>query len=354
MKSFKRFLFATFLMFASVSVYSGNLSVNGGVVYAQPGTSGKIDIYMNNTDTHIEVVQFDLVVPAGVTLKTNTYIDEETDEEITEPVCTVYRNLTNGVISYGYDSDTRTYHFAIEPASGKYVSATEGVLISIGLNFASSFEGGNAKLTTIGLFGDEDEYPEDVAFRFEVGNPSISISLKEGWNSYCSHENLDFTDLPVKAYVVTEVSTTIATLAKVDKIPAQTGFLIESEANSEINVPIISSVSPIPDDISKNKLTGVIRSTKISTEGNYVLSEGKFVMCSTGTLPANKAYLKKDVIPPSTDAKGITIVFDGNTTGINEIQKAETDGAIYNLSGMRVSKTQKGVYIMNGRKVIVK
>ena len=61
-------------MLASVDAFSGNLSVNGGVVYGKPGTTGKLDIYLNNTDSKIEVVQFDLVVPAGVTLDTRTYI----------------------------------------------------------------------------------------------------------------------------------------------------------------------------------------------------------------------------------------------------------------------------------------
>ena len=56
-----------------------------------------------------------------------------------------------------------------------------------------------------------------------------------------------------------------------------------------------------------------------------------------------------------TGYRGIYLSFSGNTTGSPGIHKViERDGAIYNLSGMRVSKTQKGVYIMNGRKVIVK
>lgn len=348
MKNFKRFIFAAFLMFASISAFSGNLSVNGGVVYAQPGSTGKLDIYMNNSDTHIEVVQFDLVVPAGVTLETNTYTDEETDEEVIEPVCNVYRNLANGNISYGYDSDAYTYHFTVETQNGKYVSATEGVLISIGLKYDSSFEGGNAKLTTIGLFGDEDDYCEDVSFSFKVGNPSVTIKLENSWNTYCSHENLDFTDLDVKAYVVTDVTATSAKLEEVTKIPANTGFLIKGTANSEIKAPIIKSA----DAISTNKLTGVIRSTKFNSEGNYILSGDKFIPATKGTIPANKAYLKGDVVPPSS-AKVFTFDF-GESTGINEVQKSETESAIYNLSGMRVSKTQKGVYIMNGRKVIVK
>ncbi len=348
MKNFKRVLFAAFLMLASVDVFSGNLSINGGVVYGKPGEKGNIDIYLNNTDSKIEVVQFELVVPKGVTLSTTTEIDPETDEEVTTANYKVYRNLTNGVLTYGYDSEKQTYTFLVEPASGKYVSATEGVLISFELNYSSSFEGGDAKLANIVIAGENTDYPDDVAFKFEVGNPSVTIKLENSWNTYCSHENLDFTDLDVKAYVVTDVTATSAKLEEVTKIPANTGFLIKGTANSEIKAPIIKSA----DAISTNKLTGVIRSTKFNSEGNYILSGDKFIPATKGTIPANKAYLKGDVVPPSS-AKVFTFDF-GESTGINEVQKSETESAIYNLSGMRVSKTQKGVYIMNGRKVIVK
>ncbi|MBR5393268.1 MAG: hypothetical protein IK148_10505, partial [Prevotella sp.] len=85
---------------------------------------------------------------------------------------------------------------------------------------------------------------------------------------------------------------------------------------------------------------------------DYILYDGKFVLCSDGELAEGKAYLPASAF--TAGAKIINIVFGGESTGINEVQKSEADGAIYNLSGMRVSKTQKGVYIMNGRKVIVK
>ena len=93
------------------------------------------------------------------------------------------------------------------------------------------------------------------------------------------------------------------------------------------------------------------KGTKLDA-GNFVLSGEEFVPCAeAGVLPANKAYLPAGKIPAG--AKAFTFDF-GESTGINDVQAAQADGAIYSISGVRVAEPQKGVYIMNGRKVIVK
>ena len=46
--------------------------------------------------------------------------------------------------------------------------------------------------------------------------------------------------------------------------------------------------------------------------------------------------------------------FDGTQTGINGVEATTAKGAIYNLNGQRVEKAQRGIYIQNGKKFIVK
>ena len=41
-----------------------------------------------------------------------------------------------------------------------------------------------------------------------------------------------------------------------------------------------------------------------------------------------------------------------DATAISELKAADVDGAVYNLSGVRVKKAQKGVYILNGKKIV--
>lgn len=71
------------------------------------------------------------------------------------------------------------------------------------------------------------------------------------------------------------------------------------------------------------------------------------------TLGANKAYLSS-----GAGARGFAIMWDENeTTGVNEVigkMSEVTDGAIYDLQGRKVANPSRGMYIVNGRKVVVK
>ena len=65
------------------------------------------------------------------------------------------------------------------------------------------------------------------------------------------------------------------------------------------------------------------------------------------TVPAGHAYLKVEA------AEGrLAIVFDNTTTGINDGQRSTVNGQLYNLQGQRVEKAVKGLYIVNGKKVL--
>ena len=169
------------------------------------------------------------------------------------------------------------------------------------------------------------------------------ITLTKKYNTYVPAKALDFSGVDgITAYYVTAVVDGKAKLSKATTVAAGEGIILEGTADEEYEVPVATAeVAPSEDNLL---LTSGIQ------EGDYILYDGEFVPCTAGTLAEGKAFLPKD---KAAGAKVVTLVF-GESTGINEVQKSEADGAIYNLSGMRVSKIQKGVYIMNGRKVIVK
>ncbi|MCI5508693.1 MAG: hypothetical protein MR401_07660 [Bacteroidales bacterium] len=87
-------------------------------------------------------------------------------------------------------------------------------------------------------------------------------------------------------------------------------------------------------------------------------SVGFYWMNPTGaafTNGAHKAYLKlaKNALAGSQAVKGFP--FNGTTTGIEQIEAgADAKNTIYDLSGRRVNKAAKGIYILNGKKVLVK
>ena len=64
------------------------------------------------------------------------------------------------------------------------------------------------------------------------------------------------------------------------------------------------------------------------------------------------AYLK---LPAASATRFYSIQFGGETTGINEVNAAaKADGAYYTLQGVKTSKAAKGIYIHNGKKVVIK
>lgn len=113
-----------------------------------------------------------------------------------------------------------------------------------------------------------------------------------------------------------------------------------------------------------NGMVGAVEDTPIQNKTGfqyYAFSKkyGKFVKINDGvTFPYFKAYfrLRKN---PTSPAKGFSIVYDeedvpAGIDGITDFGKDNDNAPYYNLNGVQVSKPTKGVYIHNGKKVIIK
>lgn len=111
-------------------------------------------------------------------------------------------------------------------------------------------------------------------------------------------------------------------------------------------------------------VTTTINKGSDATYYNYIMvadggSNALFKHTSgSGDLAANKAFLRTttNVTPPAASAPGFTLDFGTGTTGITEIEKSVNAGneAVFNLNGQRVAQPKKGLYIVNGKKVIIK
>lgn len=75
-------------------------------------------------------------------------------------------------------------------------------------------------------------------------------------------------------------------------------------------------------------------------DGDEVIVRGKL-----------QKYVKDETITLEIKSGYITSL-NGKTTGISEIANVKNAGAIFNLAGQRVAKSQKGIYIINGKKVV--
>lgn len=158
-----------------------------------------------------------------------------------------------------------------------------------------------------------------------------------------------------------------------DIIPKNVPVILRMMPNEEAGVPIpgdlyqiktkqislTTSESELTIDNTDNELIGSDIVIATAVANSYILSFGSnglgFYEWSTHPLEAHKAYVIKDSANP---AKALTFRFEDDVTGINDAIKDfmfnDSNMVIYNLNGIRLSKPQKGLNIINGRKVWVK
>lgn len=157
----------------------------------------------------------------------------------------------------------------------------------------------------------------------------------------------------VKAYYVSAKGTE-ATMTAIDAqaIPANQGVILTSESGAAATM--VPAAGETAATITGNQLGHSAGAAKTLTAGEgYILGNGTegtaFYPCKAGSLPINKAYLL------GNGESAIVMNFGNAVTGINTIAApASAKAPIFDLSGRRVVKATKGLYIQNGKKVIVK
>ena len=178
--------------------------------------------------------------------------------------------------------------------------------------------------------------------------------------TYYKDENLYEEDPDVKLYTISSVSTTAATLSSEIAIaPASTPILVYNGGQEAKTVLLIPTVDAADNVQAATAFKGTLTETTIpastSTMSNYALNGKQFVWVKEALpVAANKCWLE---IPNSANAApAMTIVF-GEVTGIGVIDKGQlTNDIWYDLNGRKLQgrPTKKGVYINNGRKVVIK
>ncbi|MEE1221962.1 MAG: hypothetical protein UHL07_00285 [Bacteroidaceae bacterium] len=111
-------------------------------------------------------------------------------------------------------------------------------------------------------------------------------------------------------------------------------------------------------NVTRGWLTGVLEESTTVPEGSYILSNyndklGFYKVAAGANYEAkqNRCYLTV----PAAEARFEALFFDADTTtGISSVNAQTKQSGIYNIAGQRLSKLQKGLNIVNGKKIIVK
>ena len=176
-----------------------------------------------------------------------------------------------------------------------------------------------------------------------------------GYATFCSEYPLDFSEATgYTAWYIKSISGETITFSPVTgSVKGGTGLFLMGTANETITLTSANSTNTIND----NLLVGTTAPTYVTAGEVYGLSGSQFVPSNAnGTIKAGKAYIDADDVPELSSVKAFTFVFEDPTTGITEtrtVAREEVEG-IFNLAGQRMSKMQKGINIVNGKKVLVK
>ncbi|UKK67663.1 chitobiase/beta-hexosaminidase C-terminal domain-containing protein [Prevotella communis] len=178
----------------------------------------------------------------------------------------------------------------------------------------------------------------------------IAISAA-GWATYCSSAPLDFTNVTtLTAYTASKYGSAVKFNKVTGKVPANTGLLVRGET---ANVPVCASAEAV-----SNLLVGVTTDTPKDAGTIFVLMKGSkgigfYKNTNDFTLRANSAYLRAEDVEGSTARAFIAL--DDETTGIADVKAVKEDAeGMFDLQGRKIAKPTKGLYIVNGKKIVVK
>ena len=178
---------------------------------------------------------------------------------------------------------------------------------------------------------------------------SIEVKAANKYKSYVSSQNL-VVPAGVTAYIATGETATELTLTSVPKIKAGTPVILYANATEDTGFSF-----QITDDEVTYPATNLLKiSDGTVVNGAYVLAKKNdvvgFYKWAGGALSPGKVYVE----PSSAALEFIGFNFD-EVTGINEVKnEKETVNGIFDLQGRKVVTPSKGLYIVNGKKVVIK
>lgn len=247
----------------------------------------------------------------------------------------------NGKLTWNTVEDARCYAIFM---NGEYVANTTSCEYATTINGTWTVRAANE----MGGLGEESD----------AVNVMTQAKLSAGgMGTFCSGVSCK---APEELNVYTaSVKDNVVTLNKVADgiIPAGEGVVLGGEANKTYEMTVCEANGTLDE----NQLKGTTERTLISNDYSFVLVYDKaedasyFKNFQNGAyIPAGKAYLE---IPAAMQgAKLKVVVNNGETNGINSVEadNMNSNGEYFTLSGQKTVKPQHGIYIHNGKKVIIK
>ena len=234
---------------------------------------------------------------------------------------------------------------------------SEGAFTETGLTLTANSPGSFSGIVTIPAGSslaicNDTQYNSNILIDYVTLTPATETKTisAAGYATYCSANALDFTNVEGLTAYVAKVSGSDVTFEAVTKVPAKTGVLLKGAAG-EYQIPVVADGGS-----ATSALVGVLEAKEVEAP-IYVLMNGDegvgfYKTTTTFTVGANTAYL-----PAQTAGTARSFIgFDGeSSTGISSVENSELrTESCFDLQGRRVAQPTKGLYIMNGKKTVVR
>ena len=254
----------------------------------------------------------------------------------------------------GDNDATKESAMTISVPEGKVITS---IVVSGGINWITdcgTYENGTwtgSSQTVVFTFtGTSSNNVTKVVVRY--GDP-ISVTFNaSGYATFASSSPIDFSGAEADGYTAWAITSANKTTGVINfskitgAVAAGTGVLLMGEAGETV-YPVVTASG---DNISStNLLVGITEATEVESDQYYGLKGDTFKRVNPGTVPAGKALLPASRV--GTGVKAFTFNFEDDATGIKNVDLYLYEG-IYNLAGQRLSKMQKGINIVNGKKVL--
>lgn len=272
----------------------------------------------------------------------------------------------NNYLGGGENAHTRVYKgqtIIITP----YTSCTKMIFTSTSADYAAkslSYENATAEVSGTEIIVTPIVNDKDITITVGVATRFVKMDIyytpiestvsSAGYATFCLPYDATIPE-GLTAYTANDNGESVKlTAIKSGKIAANEGVVLKGDEGTYTFVAAEGNVSAT----AGNQMVGVTEDTPLTSADNaYLLTRDKNTqaiafrkLATTYTLGANKAYLKLE-----NNARNlISVVWDDNATGIYDLseKKEENNGAIYNLAGQKLTRTQKGINIINGKLVI--
>lgn len=268
-------------------------------------------------------------------------------------------------------------------------NTNDGNLASYGNYAAETIDGNNYIIYVADGSADVDLYHKTVTYDYATGTTAKSAALKAmtvnitsspyvmyvnpkaiKGTSYYGTLFIDYASIVPERGVLCRYANKIVADEKLNMvridgdnaIPANTGIYVQTKRPGYYAF-YEAAEGKEEETITNNILTGSTTDTKVGYKEVLTLGhengtgELGFWNFTGNTVPAHRAYVPASVLSNMEGAKGLRLYFpDEEVNGIREMYADDSEDTIYNLAGQSVTRGElrRGIYIMHGRKIMVK